>query len=101
MYQGVGGYDAVALCEVCVTGVVGDAASGLSDDERAGHVVPLAYVLLHIAVEGAFGHVAEGHGCGSNHADAGGAAVEGVYQPVYGGAVGIAVVGQLQTEQGA
>lgn len=100
MDDAVGGNDAVALGEILGAGIVGDCAAGFLYDQTACHEVPLADVCFGIAIETACCDVAEGHGGGTTHADAAHMAIEGVDEVTDDGLVGIAVVGQLQTEQG-
>ena len=90
----------MALGEILGAGIVGDGAAGFLYDQTACHEVPLADVRFGIAVEAARGDVAEGHGGGTTHADTAHMTIESVDEVMDDGLIGVAVVWQLQTEQG-
>ena len=100
MDDAVGGNDAVALREVVRALVVGAAATGFADDEGTSHVVPLPDVLLGIGIETACSDIAEGDGGRTEHADTGHTAIELTDETLGHRAVGIAVVRQLETDEG-
>ena len=100
MDDGIGGDDTVASEEMGRAVIVGDTTASLEDDEGASHEVPLADVALGVGVETTCGDVTEGHSGGANHADATDIAVEMGDETGDNGHVGIAVIGQLQAEQG-
>ena len=96
----VGGDDAIALREGGAARIVGDGAASLDDDEGTSHIVPLTDVLLGIAVETARGDIAERHRRRTAHTDARHMTVVLVDEPMDDGLVGVAVIGELQAEEG-
>ena len=100
MNDSVCSYNAVTLSKIRLSFEIGNTTTCFLNDEGTSHIVPTSYVFLHITVETTCGNVTEGHRSRSHHTHAGGTAIKGIDELMNDGTIGIAVVGQLQTEQG-
>lgn len=100
MDDAVGGYDAVALHEGAIACIIGDAATSLHHDEAASHKVPLADIALGVGIEFSCCHVTEGHRGAADGTDAAHITIEMADEPADDRLVGLAVIGQLQADEG-
>ena len=100
MEDAIGSNNAITGREIGIASIISNGATSLFHYQGSCHKVPLADILLGISIVATSSHIAQSHSCRTAHTDTAHVAIKMVDETLDDGLVGIAIIRQLQAEQG-